>query len=309
MIKFLKLPVLEDVAQFKRHITLPIQQKKAKNSSDYRNLRVLLSSICLRRTKAVLPMTQSMTYTHRLNFTTEERDEYSRIERTCKEALDLAVSGHKVKEAHQNVLEILLRLRLFCNNGSVYSEGRPHSSPKPMDAGEAFSLLQQSDRAICYYCSCDIISIARSDNHDSVVVTNCRHAICSDCIPLWRSSTAKCTGCPICRSAHSLKSVVTESNEDVLSPTEFPSKLLALCRDIKTHKDEGKRLVPFPYYVRNNLIHEASSSHFGKRPWTLPALSSRPKTYHSFESMVLFSSANGRLLSLNSRIGPIFQSF
>lgn len=192
-------------------------------------------------------MTQSTTYTHRLDFTVEERGEYSRIERICKEALDLAVSGHKVKEAHQNVLEILLRLRLFCNNGSIYNdEGRTHSSSKFMDPGEAFSLLQQSDRATCYYCSCDITSIAGSDNHDSVALTNCGRAICSDCVPLWRSETGKRKQCPICRSTHSLESVVAESNKDVLSPTKYPSKLLALCRDIEIHKNEGKRLVPYP---------------------------------------------------------------
>ncbi|KAF2726768.1 hypothetical protein EJ04DRAFT_539274 [Polyplosphaeria fusca] len=243
LIRFLKLPLLEDAAQFKRHITMPIQQKKANRGSDYTNLRALLSSVCLRRTKAVLPITQSTTYTYWLDFTMEEREKYSRIERVCKEALDLAVSGHKVKEAHQNVLEILLQLRLFCNNGSVYDEECTPSSPKSMDPGEAFSLLQQSDQATCYYCSCDIMSIAGSDNHDSAVLTRCRRAICSDCIPLWRSETGKREQCPICRSTHSQESAVAERNEDVLSPNKCPSKLLALCRDIETHKDEGKSVV------------------------------------------------------------------
>lgn len=223
---------------------MPIHQKKANARSDYENLRALLSSICLRRTKTVLPMIQSTTCTHLSDFTVEEREEYSRIERVCKEALDLAVSGHKVKEAHQNVLEILLRLRLFCNNGSVYDKGRTHSSTKFADLGEAFSLLQQSEQATCCYCSRDITTIAGFDSHDSAILTGCRRAVCSDCVPLWRREFGKGTRCPICRSTHSLESIVAEKEKDVLSTAKYPSKLLALCRDIESHKDKGKKWAP-----------------------------------------------------------------
>ncbi|KAJ9634511.1 hypothetical protein H2199_008968 [Coniosporium tulheliwenetii] len=188
---FLKVPILEDAAQFKRHITAPIDYKKVNIAKGYRNLRTLLSSICLRRTKAVLPMAQFTTFTQSLDFTQNEREEYAQIERICKEALDLAVSGHKVKEAHQNVLEILLRLRLFCNNGSVYDGSGAHFSGEFMDPGEALSLLEQTGQAACYYCLCDVSSITRSNDDESALLTACHRVICSDCISSWKTAFAK----------------------------------------------------------------------------------------------------------------------
>jgi len=188
-------------------------------------------------------MAQFTTFTHLLDFTQNEREEYARIERICKEALDLAVSGHKVKEAHQNVLEILLRLRLFCNNGSVYDGSGAHFPGDFMDPGETLSLLQQIGQADCYYCTCDVTSITRSDNDDSALLTVCHRVICSDCISSWRTAFAKRAQCPICRSAHNMGSAVTENGRAVTSFTRYPSKILALCQDIQTHREEGKWLV------------------------------------------------------------------
>ncbi|KAF2174679.1 hypothetical protein K469DRAFT_772288 [Zopfia rhizophila CBS 207.26] len=106
LVRFLKLPVLDDRAQFKRHITSKIEVRKPELRPDFNNLRILLESICLRRTKAVLPMSQFTEETYWLDFSIDEREQYSRIERICREALDLAVSGHKVKKPTEMSLKI-----------------------------------------------------------------------------------------------------------------------------------------------------------------------------------------------------------
>ncbi|CAO2650533.1 Nn.00g018250.m01.CDS01 [Neocucurbitaria sp. VM-36] len=248
--RFLKVPILEDATQFKRHITGPIERKKEDTPKDYRNLRTLLQAICLRRTKAVLPMAEVTTYTHWLDFSPSEQAEYAQIERTCKEALGLAVSGHKVKEAHQNVLEILLRLRLFCNNGSIYDRSSAPSGGGTKDAEESLSLLQQSGDAVCYYCSCDITSLPRSDTNDTAILTACQHVVCPDCVPIWRSAVSKQTLCPICKSAHSMDTAVRQNDANIPSFDNYPSKILALVNDIQTHKAEGKCVV-FSFWKRS----------------------------------------------------------
>ncbi|KAF1840938.1 uncharacterized protein K460DRAFT_389454 [Cucurbitaria berberidis CBS 394.84] len=250
LLMFLKIPILDNVAQFKRHITSPIERRKGDTPKDYRNLRILLQSICLRRTKAVLPMAEVTTYTHWLDFNPNERIEYAQIERICKEALDLAVSGHKVKEAHQNVLEILLRLRLFCNNGNIYEHIKTPSGGCTKDPEESLSLLQQTGDAICYYCSCDITSLPRSDTHDTAILTACHHVICPDCVPVWRSVFSKSTPCPICKSIHSMTSAVTQDDSNMPAFDNFPSKILALCEDIQAHRTEGKCVV-FSFWKRS----------------------------------------------------------
>ena len=239
LVRFLKVPILDDAAQFKRHITAPIENTKVDTPKDYRNLQTLLNSLCLRRTKAVLPIAQVATYIHWLDFTSDERAEYARIERVCKEALDLAVSGHKGKEAHQNVLEILLRLRLFCNNGSVFEGSDTQENRYLKDPEETLSLLQQTGWAICHYCSCDITSASGLEN-DAVVLTVCHRAICSECTPQWKSAILNRTQCPICRATHSIESSVLGRNANVSSITNYPSKVQALCEDIQLHKEVGK---------------------------------------------------------------------
>jgi len=239
LVRFLKVPILDDAAQFKRHVTAPIESTRVDTPKDYANLRTLLNSLCLRRTKAVLPIAEVATYTYKLDFTSDERTEYVRIERVCKEALDLAVSGHKGKEAHLNVLEILLRLRLFCNNGSIFGRIDTQGNVCLKDPEEALSLLQQTGRAICHYCSCDIISVAGSEN-DAAVLTVCHGAICNDCTPRWENAMSNRTQCPICRATHRRELSVLGRSADIPSIAKYPSKIQTLCEDIELHKEEGK---------------------------------------------------------------------
>jgi SWI/SNF-related matrix-associated actin-dependent regulator of chromatin subfamily A3 len=238
--RFLKLPILGEHAQFKRHITGPIERGKSNTARDYNNLRTLLSAVCLRRTKAVLPLAQVTEYTHWLDFTSAERTEYGHIERICREALDLAVSGRKVKEAHQNVLEILLRLRLFCNNGNVYGDQTAQPTASSKDPSEIMSLLQQNDEAICSYCFCDVTSLTESDTQDEVFITGCGRAICAECVPTARDELSQDAPCPICHSMHSNHAVAATSTKDIISRVNYPSKMKALCDDIGRHEREGK---------------------------------------------------------------------
>jgi len=238
--KFLKLPVLEDHAQFKRHITNPVEHVKSETPRDYNNLKTLLSAVCLRRTKAVLPMVQVTEYTHWLDFTSTERTEYHNIERICREALDLAVSGHKVKEVHQNVLEILLRLRLFCNNGTVYGNQAVDLAGSSKDPTELLSLLQQNDEAICSYCLCDILSLTESNMEGEALITGCGRAICIECLSTLREELSQDAPCPICHCVHTTDAIATTSTENIASPVDYPSKMHALCEDIKRHKEDGR---------------------------------------------------------------------
>jgi SWI/SNF-related matrix-associated actin-dependent regulator of chromatin subfamily A3 len=240
LMKFLKLPILEEHAQFKRHITGPIERGTSNTTRDFNNLRTLLSAVCLRRTKAVLSLAPVTEFTHWIDFTSAERIEYRHIERTCREALDLAVSGHKVKEAHQNVLEILLQLRLFCNNGNVYHNPAIALPGNPQDATEIMSLLQQNDEAICSYCFCDVTSLTGSNTQDEVLITGCGRAICAECVSTAEGELSQDAPCPICHSVHTNDTVAATRIEEAISPVNYPSKVQALCEDIERHGGEGK---------------------------------------------------------------------
>jgi SWI/SNF-related matrix-associated actin-dependent regulator of chromatin subfamily A3 len=233
--RFLKLPSLEEPAQYKRHIIGPIDRKKSK---DYRNLTKLLGAVCLRRTKVVLSLEPVTDITHLVNFEPEERADYTRIERVCKDAFDLAVSGHKIKEVHQTILEILLRLRLFCNNGSMYNSGSGY--PQAQDPTETLSLMEQRGEAICYFCSCDVAEMQDCGDRGEDLVTPCNQIVCAGCIPLWRAGSSEHTSCPICSKQHSNAPATRATPQYNATNNNYPSKMLALCRNILAHKDDGK---------------------------------------------------------------------
>jgi SWI/SNF-related matrix-associated actin-dependent regulator of chromatin subfamily A3 len=236
LIRFLKLPVLEEPAQFKRHIIGPVE----KTTKDYRNLTKVLGSVCLRRTKAVLSLSPVTDTTHWINFEPEERAEYTQIERTCRDALDLAVSGHKVKEAHQTVLEILLRLRLFCNNGSTYDTMGGNLSGALHDTTETLCLLQQRGEAICCFCSCDVGEMQDIGENGDGLVTPCSKVVCADCTPVWRSESLQRNSCSICNKQHSTTTTELAIPQPSGPNGKYPSKMLALCEDILAHKSDGK---------------------------------------------------------------------
>jgi SWI/SNF-related matrix-associated actin-dependent regulator of chromatin subfamily A3 len=103
LVKFLKVPVLEDLALFRRQITTPVL---ANVSGRFTNLRRLLEATCLRRTKALLNLPEPVTDTQVLELSASESSMYHDFGDLCKHAIDLAVSGHSIKKANQHVIQV-----------------------------------------------------------------------------------------------------------------------------------------------------------------------------------------------------------
>ena len=239
LISILKVPLPEEPTQFKRHITGPIGDIIGRSGSRYTNLQKLLGSICLRRTKEILPILQSTEDTRFVDFSIQERQDYDRIAQICRNALDLAVSGHETGRAHQTTLDMLLRLRLYCNHGRSYRNSEKALAGGCEESEEILSLLEQSGVASCAYCDCDIASIITLGNKDGALLTSCHRLVCSDCIAQWKSDCRKHARCLICQSTHTTDPV-TETERSQPTVEVYPSKVVALCRDVQMHKREGK---------------------------------------------------------------------
>lgn len=241
LVSFLKVPVLGDSAQFRRHITRQTYLTNRGRNPDFDNLRLLLGAVCLRRNRGILPLPPIQDCHRRVRFSTHERQAYQRLEHRIREAIDIAVSGHKVKEAHQTVLEGLLRMRIFCNNGEFLQDARVQNWTEPEEIG---SLLQQRGEAICHYCSCDIVSFTKFGDNVEGIVTACHHAVCGECLGRFQRVCGR-TACPICHSSHqdSDQELNLEPRQKILEIQNFPSKLIALCEEIELCRREGKRYV------------------------------------------------------------------
>jgi SWI/SNF-related matrix-associated actin-dependent regulator of chromatin subfamily A3 len=235
-VTFLKVPILENPATFRNFITKPIQSN---SGSRFKNLRTLLESICLRRTKELLELPEPIPQTRRLAFSPLEQAEYIELLQNCRVEIDRAVSGHRKGTINSTVLESLLKLRLYCNNGSIAST---------LDPDETLALLQQYDRNICAYCLGTIGSIDSSRDTDGGILLSCLHLICQNCLPTYRSQKEKCPLCthqtddsPALLTSSSAPNPLGAANSGSIGQgRQYPSKLVALLSDLKLNRQQKR---------------------------------------------------------------------
>ena len=174
-----------------------------------------------------------------LSFDQDEREDYSRIERQCREALQRAVNGHDSGKAHQTVLETLLSLRLYCNLGRNFDRLKTTLEGEYEDPEVTLSLLEQNDKAKCAYCDCEISNITAVAGDEEAILTVCRKLVCSNCALQWRNNLNQKGRCALCLTPHGMSTVL--ERETLEDPCKlYPSKIRALCQDIESNQEDGK---------------------------------------------------------------------
>ncbi|KAK4196327.1 SNF2 family N-terminal domain-containing protein [Triangularia verruculosa] len=232
LVIFLKVPILENPASFRKFITNP----SAPNSRErFKNLRVLLGSICLRRSKEILGLPDPKPEMRFIELTASERHEYRSIEQHCRLDIDRIVSGHGRARLNSTVLRSLLRLRLFCNNGTPRREFATVSPGNEMDMDEVLSYLQQNNEADCSYCFRQVYSISDAPDTDGgLLVPECLHLVCRGCMPQYHAEGSLCPLHGVAGQVqHSLSfGRLPLSGTIPQAQTQYPSKLRAVLNDI-----------------------------------------------------------------------------
>ncbi|KAI1374362.1 SNF2 family N-terminal domain-containing protein [Hypoxylon crocopeplum] len=252
LVRFLRVPIFEDASAFRRHI---IGRKKTASGiakPEFDKLRLLLGSICLRRSTSVLSLLGATFTTCRPSFSPEERDAYGGLALACIKSIDEAVSCQNTQKTSQKpILETLLKMRIFCNLGlgmEVYNN-------EPLTRlDERISLLQQSE-ALCAYCklSCDVL-----DSQEAFHMTQDNSLICPECLPQFHPEIRERAVTDSRRryannTVASTKQSASTSNEIVQeSPISWQSssKLNALLKNIK-EQDPGEKSVVFSFWIRS----------------------------------------------------------
>jgi len=235
------MPLFSETATFRKYVT-KLHYSKDGTNGEFRNMQLILSSICLRRNKTVLPNQEHTKFeTITPVFTAQERREYRGLELACKRAITIGSRGLGDGKTHHMVMEALFRLRIFCNNGPLADPGSTtFSALKPSaHPDEMLSLLQQSSEALCTYCSVDILSIGGSADTNSGCLTQCGRAVCGECYEDPYCS-GHCKGepfvCPLCHTEHEVDSLKgSESVAQGASEKQWPSKIAAVVQNVQAH--------------------------------------------------------------------------
>ena len=237
LVSFLKVPILENPPAFRKFITNALTST---SRNRFENLQVLLQSICLRRTRQVLKdLPEPIIIPRVLPLTPSERTEYYSLIEECKRDIDAAVARCQIGKIKSTVLQSLLKLRLFCNNGRANTAPQLGPTGLPVAPDEALSFLEQSGENICAYCSGAIHSISDSTGTDGgMFIPQCSHLACRNC----KHQKASCPTCSHQDESMSVSArlpissqIVSESsteNSNTVQPQQYPSKLQGLLSDI-----------------------------------------------------------------------------
>ncbi|KAF2661288.1 hypothetical protein K491DRAFT_673960 [Lophiostoma macrostomum CBS 122681] len=200
IIKFLRVPILEDLPMFRKYIMTPAYSGI---SGRFTNLRRILESLCLRRTKSLLNLPDPVTDMRLLQLSSTDIETYQEYGASCKEAVEQAISGRTSKTPNQLVLEALLRMRLFCNHGpeALVTNWQPLGLPS--DPQEILSFLQTKGTAVCVLCDTHVLSMYQEGDRSSGQLTICHHLVCGECVDsfkdgLRKNSQDNFTLCPVC---------------------------------------------------------------------------------------------------------------
>jgi SWI/SNF-related matrix-associated actin-dependent regulator of chromatin subfamily A3 len=259
---FLKVPELEHAAAFRKFVISPMTS----NHGRYKNLRKLLQTICIRRTRELLSLPEPFSRTRVLSLRQEERTAYNDLRNRLKDEIHMAVSGHRKSKVNSIMLSYLLKLRLFCNNGSA-SSGFHKENSVALEYDEILSYLQQQNQNICAYCSGVVYSLSEAgDSNGGLLLPSCHHLVCPSCLPQHRHSRDYCSACARgdTKALPAIQSISQSGNEAQQQARQYPSKLLALLSDIKADLLNKRYILQVILTTANNR-RVALSSLAGRR--------------------------------------------
>ncbi|OJD32553.1 snf2 family domain-containing protein [Diplodia corticola] len=243
LIRFLKVPYLDNASSFNNYISRPIEQNDTRGVV---RLRSLLKSVCLRRTTELLTVPEPTIYSRRLDFTEAERDAYNQVAISYKKEMDEVVSGNRKGNSQLGLCQAILRLRRFCNNGSSLLR---MSGSATQAAEDMLSYMQQAGEVACASCSRELQTIDDTEDSDSGVLAACSHLLCSVCIRQTQlNHTDSGLQCPICRAPTQQLDLRLDSVDQQTSPAlsegnSYNTKLVALYHDISQYKQSEKGIV------------------------------------------------------------------
>ena len=256
---FLRVAPFDDMLEFRHHIVSPFLKGTGAD-----NLRLLLDSICLRRTKVLLDLPALHDQDRLLDLSSRERDLYEETESNIAQAIQQQVMVEKPSKSYLGIFQLQLQLRRICNHGTILKAFTGISRDDPFDPEEAIAVLQDTTDATCAYCGFKSANTTAAENRKEYLTT-CGHLLCSNCVASFEEAlsttavSAQVEGndlqCPLCSKKITKNYLIqsktprTKTEDKVLKNdfhaaefdnNGFSTKISGMIEDIEENKTKGK---------------------------------------------------------------------
>jgi SNF2 family DNA or RNA helicase len=254
LVNFIRSRPLDNFYMFKRHIISPLMKRSEKSVE---NLRQLLDSVCLRRTKQLLNLPEVFSEPRLLTFSAREKKQYI----DTRDKLIRMINQQRLQpqnKGYLGVFQLQLQLRRLCNHGTFQ---KPSLGVDEFDPEHAIAHLEKQKQARCEVCSINVTGIHGIEEQRSGSFTTCGHLLCSECVPKMKQALQKIDGrnsylkCSLCSETifgdylviEDASSKPSKNSNKHLSAWQYfdkdgcSTKVSAVVADIEQHKTEGKR--------------------------------------------------------------------
>lgn len=237
--KFLRHGPLSDSKHFDKYICQPIQAEPTLDQS-FKNLQILLRTVCLRRTEALLNLPPSTTDTIKIDFSSSESAAYKRIEAQCQEEFDRQLCSKSKANSSTLLFQTIMKLRRLCNHGTFVTETATQRSPSPsgkQGRSKKGASIQEPQDPLCSLCSPDDEDITASlEGVDECPL--CGRPLVDTAVPLstfrgsWLAAPGTPNGCPVTGEINGTPSPISSPASSAVELTGYSSKLTAVTENI-----------------------------------------------------------------------------
>lgn len=197
LVAFIRSVPLDDPLQFQKKIVLPLMNGAEESEN---NLRKLLDSICLRRTKKILNLPSVHEEDHVVEFSAAEMSIYLETQVKMIATMKQHDSQTRNSKNYFGIFQLTLQLRRLCNHGTLQQLLlKSTDADKFSDQKEAFEYLQEMKLAVCTDCNNCIDSLSNRPGLGTGILAGCGHLFCLSCLPrygfLAKTAEQQCPQC------------------------------------------------------------------------------------------------------------------
>jgi len=181
---FLRIFPFDRLGTFRRYVTNLWHESGSRKLEGQQNLATLLDSICLRRTKGLLNLTDIEEHIQFVQLSEAERFQYDQTKEDMKRAMHNIVDDYDDGNRF-GMFQAQLQLRLLCNHGTfqhrfhwMRSRGLTEANKRDLRE-DLLSLSGRNGDTFCSSCHTVILSSGLDNAYE--LPNPCNHILCSYC--------------------------------------------------------------------------------------------------------------------------------